>query len=67
MKLVRFQILDPGEFGKIWTEYPPSEDFGAQLADNRTLIFTVVYLVAWPLNENEAGGDLVLIEISLFF
>ena len=29
--------------------------------------FTVVYLVAWPLNENEAGGDLVLIEISLFF
>ena len=29
--------------------------------------FTVVYLVAWPLNENEAGGDLVLIEISLVF
>ena len=24
--------------------------------------FTVVCLVAWPLNENEAGGDLVLIE-----
>ena len=29
--------------------------------------FTVVYLVAWPLNENEAGSDLVLIETSLFF
>ena len=27
--------------------------------------FTVVYLVAWPLNENEAGGDLVLIETLL--
>ena len=29
--------------------------------------FTVVCLVAWPLNENEAGGDIVLIETSLFF
>ena len=29
--------------------------------------FTVVRLVAWPLNENEAGGDLVLIETSLLF
>ena len=29
--------------------------------------FTVVCLVAWPLNENEAGGDLVLIETSLLF
>ena len=28
-------------------------------------IFTVVSLVAWPLNENEAGDDLVLIETSL--
>ena len=26
---------------------------------------TVVCLVAWPLNENEAVGDLVLIETSL--
>ena len=32
-----------------------------------TINFTVVYLVAWPLNENEAGSDLVLIETSLFF
>ena len=29
--------------------------------------FTVVCLVAWPLNENEAGGDLVLIESLLIF
>ena len=28
---------------------------------------TVVCLVAWPLNESEAGGDLVLIETSLLF
>ena len=27
--------------------------------------FTVACLVAWPLNENEAGGDLDLIETSL--
>ena len=29
--------------------------------------FTVVCLVAWPLNESEAGGDLVVIETSLLF
>ena len=29
--------------------------------------FTVSSLVAWPLNESEAGGDLVLIETSLLF
>ena len=29
--------------------------------------FTVVCLVAWPLNESEAGDDLVLIETSLLF
>ena len=29
--------------------------------------FTVVCLVAWSLRENEAGGDLVLMETSLFF
>ena len=28
-------------------------------------LFTVVCLVAWPLNESEAGLDLVLIETSL--
>ena len=27
----------------------------------------IVCLVAWPLNESEAGGDLVLIEFSLLF
>ena len=29
--------------------------------------FTDVCLVAWPLNESEAGVDLVLIETSLLF
>ena len=29
--------------------------------------FTVVCLVAWPLNENEAAGDLVLVETSQLF
>ena len=29
--------------------------------------FTVSCLVAWPLNESEAGDDLVLIETSLLF
>ena len=28
---------------------------------------TVVCLVAWPLNESEARGDLVLIDTSLLF
>jgi len=29
--------------------------------------FTVECLVAWPLNESEAGGDRALIETSLLF
>ena len=29
--------------------------------------FTVVYLVTWPMNESEAGVDIVLIETSLLF
>ena len=29
--------------------------------------FTVACLVAWPLKENEAGGDIVLIETFLLF
>ena len=29
--------------------------------------FTVVSVVAWSLNESEAGGDLALIETSLLF
>ena len=29
--------------------------------------FTVVCLVMWPMNESEAGVDLVLIETSLLF
>ena len=34
---------------------------------HRPLIKTAVCLVAWPLNECEAGVDLVLIETSLLF
>ena len=30
-----------------------------------TNYFTVMCLVAWPLHESEAGGDLALIETSL--
>ena len=29
--------------------------------------FTVACSVAWPLNESEAGGDIVLIETFLLF
>ena len=29
--------------------------------------FTVACLVAWPSNESEAGGDIVLIETFLLF
>ena len=29
--------------------------------------FTVACLVAWPLNESEAGGDIVLIETFQLF
>ena len=29
-------------------------------------LFTVLCLVTWPLNGNEAGGDLVLIQTPLF-
>ena len=37
------------------------------LHGNRPLIFMVVCLVAWPVNEGEAQVDLVLIETSLLF
>ena len=29
--------------------------------------FTVACLVAWPLNESEAGGDIVLLETFLLY
>ena len=29
--------------------------------------FTVVCLVAWPMNASEAGGDLALMQTSLLF
>ena len=37
------------------------------LKDQFRLLLTVTCLVAWPLNENEAGGDLVLKETFLLF
>ena len=30
-------------------------------------LFTVVFFVTWPLNESEAGVDLVMIQASLLF
>ena len=37
------------------------------ISQSTTDHFTVSCLVAWPLNESEAGGDLVLIETYLLF
>ena len=38
------------------------------LADSLPIdLFTVVCLVTWPLNESEAGVDLVMIQTSLLF
>ena len=52
-----------------WEHFENDQLLESNLNDvlNRPLIFTVVSLVAWPLNENEAGSDLVLIETSLLF
>ena len=36
-----------------------------RLLDLSVVHFTVVCLVTWPMNESEAGVDLVLIETSL--
>ena len=33
--------------------------------DNIIHLFTIVCLVTWPLNESEAGSDLVMMETSL--
>ena len=43
--------------------YPPP--FTSLSGDS--CILTIVYLVAWPLNESEAGVDLVLTESSVLF
>ena len=40
---------------------PKTSFFGNLSIDH----FTIVSLVAWPLNESDAGGDLALIETSL--
>ena len=37
----------------------------ANLLSSKIDLFTVVCLVTWPLNESEAGVDLVMIETSL--
>ena len=42
-------------------------DFGKEKEISEIDHFTVSCLVAWPLNESEAGGDLVLIETYLLF
>ena len=50
----------------MWTDkflYESSNYFIEWTVDH----FTVVCLVAWSLNESEAGVDLVLIETSLLF
>ena len=44
-----------------------SRNCGATLMMTAIEHFTVVCLVARPLNENEAGDDLVLIQTSLLF
>ena len=57
------RIVDPNGF-----RIPNSLDID-RLTSSKDIInnsyFTVVCLVVWPLNENEAGVDFVLIETSL--
>ena len=72
--LTLFQYLYPAKLG-----LASNNSVGLQIINNmrnnqKTKLlqrpiahFTVVCLVAWPLNENEAGGDLVLIETLIFF
>ena len=48
---------------KMIRQFLVSPTHGASPIDH----FTVSCLVAWPLNESETGGDLVLIETSLLF
>ena len=56
--VIFFLFIDVIHIGKDWKKH-----YQQQIIDH----FTVVYLVAWSLNENEGGGDLVLIETSLLF
>ena len=57
----------------MWAEYGfigiPVKKITVNTLDGKWSIdhFTVSCLVAWPLNESEAGGDLVLIETLLLF
>ena len=43
------------------------ESVESEVKKERLVHFTVVCLVTWPMNESEAGVDLVLIETSLLF
>ena len=56
---------------KIWNSIPENlRNLSKSLFKEKVLRidhFTVSCLVAWPLNESEAGGDLGLIEASLLF
>ena len=57
---VRLQFLRASPSHHRWTQF-------ANVGKNDTTDhFTVVCLVAWPLNENESGGDLVLINLPAF-
>ena len=56
-----FSTTEPAD--KTLLLLPECFDYESEVIDH----FTVVCLVAWPLNESEAGGDLVLIETSLLF
>ena len=52
-----------------WLGYWVCKNFLQTWHENVKIIvhFTVVCLVTWPMNESEAGVDLVLIETSLLF
>ena len=65
-------MILPGElFGPVfgWWWYPTKQGNMSHIWVKFEVIvhFTVVCLVAWPLNESEAGVDLVLMETSLLF
>ena len=55
-------------WGKFWpmvATCAPEAESNQDKHKNRIDYFTVTCLVVWPLNESEAGGDLVLIETFL--
>ena len=56
-----------GKFLPMVATCAPEAESNKNKDKNRRDYFTVTCLVAWPLNESEAGGDLVLMETSLLF